>query len=85
MKIPFGEDDGRVSEMGLKMPSREYDGESSEMDLKMTSQVDDDFIRSLFVGIPVPAVRGGVRWGIFFRGIKSRSFGCPLHYWGVIP
>ena len=42
--------------MGFKMPSKEYDGESSEMDLKMPSKIDADFIRSLFMGILVPAV-----------------------------
>ena len=67
--------------MGLKIPSKEYDGESSEMGLKMPSKIDADFKRSLFMGIPIPTVRGGVRWGIFFRGIVSRSFGCPLLYW----
>ena len=56
LQISFGKDDGRVSDMGLKMPSREYDGESSEMGLKMPSKIDADFVRSLFVGILVPAV-----------------------------
>ena len=54
--MPFGKDDRRLSEMGLKMPSKEYDGESSKMGLEMPSKVDDDFIRSLFMGIPVPSV-----------------------------
>ena len=78
--MPLEKDDKILSEMGLKMPSKEYDGESSKMGLKMPSKVDADFIRSLFVGIHVPAVRGGVRWGMFFRGIESRSFVCPLLY-----
>ena len=76
--------EGESSEIGLKMPSKEYDGESSEMGLEMPPKVDADFIRSIFVGIHVSAVRGGVRWGTFFRVIESRSFGCPLLYWGVI-
>ena len=85
LQMPFVKDDRRLSEMGLKMPYEEYDGESSEMGLKMPSKIDADFIRSLFVGIHVPVVQGGVRWGMFFRGIKSRIFGCLLLYWGVIP
>ena len=84
LQMPFVKDDRRLSEMGLKMPSKEYDGESSEVGLKMPSKIDADFIRILFVGILVPAIRGGVCWGMFFRGIESRSFGCPLFYWGVI-
>ena len=56
LHMPFGKDDGRLSEMGLNMPSKEYDGESSKMGLEMPSKVDDDFIRSLFMGIPVPAI-----------------------------
>ena len=82
--MPFGKYDRILLEMGLKMPSKDYDGESSEMGLKIPSQVDVDFIRSLFMGIPVPDVWGGVCWGMFFRGIESRSFSCPLLYWGVI-
>ena len=82
--MPFGKDDRRLSEMGLNMPSKEYEGESSEMGLKMPSKIDVDFVRSLFVGILIPAVQEGVCWGIVFRGIESRSFGCPLLYWGVI-
>ena len=35
--MPFVEDDGRYSEMGVKIPSREYDGELSEMVLNMPS------------------------------------------------
>ena len=54
--MPFGKDDRRLSKMGLKMPSTEHDGESSEMGLEMPSKVDANFIRSLFVGILVPAV-----------------------------
>ena len=54
--MPFGKDDIRHSEMGLNMPSTEHDGESSKMGLEMPSKVDADFIRNLFVGIPVPAV-----------------------------
>ena len=54
--MPFGKDDRRLSEMVLKMPSKEYDGESSEIGLKMPSKIDVDFVRSLFVGIHVPAV-----------------------------
>ena len=38
--MPFEKDDGRLLEMGLEM----------------LSKVDADFIRSLFVGIHVPAV-----------------------------
>ena len=56
LQMSFGKDDKILSEMGLKMPSKEYDGESSEMGLKIPSKVDVDFIRSLFVGIPVPVV-----------------------------
>ena len=40
LQIPFGKDDGRSSEMGLKMPSREH----------------VDFTRYSFVGIPAPVV-----------------------------
>ena len=54
--MPFGKDDGRSSEMGLKMPSREYDGESSNMGLKMPSREHANFIRDSSVGIPVPVV-----------------------------
>ena len=54
--MPFGKDDRRLSEMGLKMPSKEYNGVSSEIGLKMPSKIDTDFIRILFVGIPIPAV-----------------------------
>ena len=39
--------------MGLQMPFGEDDRASSEMGLKMPSKVDVDFIRGLFVGIPV--------------------------------
>ena len=56
LQTPFGKDDRRLSNMGLKMPSKEYVGESSEMGLNMPSKVDADFIRSLFMGISVPAV-----------------------------
>ena len=54
--MPFGEDEGRSSEMGLKTPSREYDEESTEMGLKMPSKVDAEFISGLFMGIHVPVV-----------------------------
>ena len=54
--MPFGKDDRRLTEMGLKMQSKEYDEDSSEMGLKMPSIIDADFVRSLLVGIPVPAV-----------------------------
>ena len=54
--MPFGKDDRRLSEMGLKIPSKGYDGESSEMAFKMPSKVDAYFIRSLFVGIIIPLV-----------------------------
>ena len=67
--MPLGKDDRRLSEMGLKIPCKEYDGESSNMGLKMPSKIDADFVRSLFMGIPVLVVRGGVRWRMFFRGI----------------
>ena len=56
LQIPFGKDDGRMSEMGLKIPSKEYDRDFSEMGLEMPSKVDANFIRSLFMGIPVPVV-----------------------------
>ena len=65
LQMPFGKHDRKLSELGLKMPSKEYDGDSLEMGLKMPSKIDTDFVRSLFVGIPIPAVRGGVHWGIF--------------------
>ena len=56
LEFPFGKYDRRLSEMGLRMPSRENDGESSDMGLKMPSRVDADFIRGLFMGIPIPVV-----------------------------
>ena len=37
LQMSFGIDDGRFSEMVLKMPSRECDGESPEMGLNMLS------------------------------------------------
>ena len=37
--MPFGEDDGGSSEMGLKMPSGECDGELSEMGLKIPFRI----------------------------------------------
>ena len=36
--MPFGGDDRRSPEMGLKIPSGIYDGESLEMGLKMPSR-----------------------------------------------
>ena len=54
--MPYGEDEKKLSEMGLKMPFKGYDRELSEMGLKMPSKIDANFIRSLFVGIPVPTV-----------------------------
>ena len=63
--MSFGEDDRRLSDMGLNIPSKEYDRDSSEMGLKMPSKIDDDFTRILFMGIPALTVRGGVRWGNF--------------------
>ena len=62
----------RLSEMGLNIPSKEYDGESSWMDLKMPSKIDVNFIRILFAGIPVPAVRGGVHWGMSISVLGNR-------------
>ena len=56
LQMSFREYDRELSEMGLKMPSKEYDGESLNMGLEIPSKVDVDFIRSLFVGILVPAV-----------------------------
>ena len=56
LEMPSKEHDGESSEMGLKMPFRLRDGESSEMGLKMPSIVDVDFIRGLFLGIPIPVV-----------------------------
>ena len=50
--------------MGLQMSFGEDDRESSEMGLKMPSKLDADFIRGLFVGIPVPVVCEGVHWGV---------------------
>ena len=44
LKIPFGGDDRRSSEMGLKMPFGRYDRESSGMGLKMYLE-DVDFLR----------------------------------------
>ena len=63
--MPFGKDDWKSPDMGLKTPSREYDGESSEMGLKMPSKVDVNFIRGLFVGILVPDICGGLSWGMW--------------------
>ena len=34
------------------------------MGLKMSSKVDADFLRGLFMGIPIPVVRGGLHWGM---------------------
>ena len=83
--MPFGKDEKILSEMGLNMPSKEYDGESSKMGLKMPSKIDADLVRSLFVGILVPAVQVGVCWGmlVFVLEVEFRSFICPLLYFGI--
>ena len=52
--------------------------------IKYAIQKTVDFMIYSFMGIPIPAVWGRFRWGMFFRGIKSKSFSCPLLYWGVI-
>ena len=56
LQMPYGEDEKKLSEMGLKMPFKGYDRELSEMGLKMPSKIDANFVRILFVGIPVPVV-----------------------------
>ena len=42
--------------MGLQIPFVEEDKETSEIGLKMPSRVDADFMRGLFMGIPIPVV-----------------------------
>ena len=62
----FGEDDGRASEVGLRMPSREYDRESSEMGLKMPSREYDG--KASEMGLKMPS---WMRWRIVGDGLKD--------------
>ena len=72
--------------MGLQMPFGEGDGRSSEMGLKMSSREQCDFMRYSFVGIPIPVVKEDSNeecWSLP-REIEFRRFSCPLLNWGVI-
>ena len=76
--MPFEEDEGRSSEMGLKMPSR--DG------LKDAIQNNIDFMRYSFVRVLIPVIEEDTIeecWSLFWE-IEFGSFSCPLLYWGVI-